>query len=99
MHDYDIFFGNSEPFCGATLGTVVGGGKTECCGDINKDCDTLPGSGPAVDYVFEFAKDNGTFLGAYLVAWKLATENGYGDDELTSLKDGTGSWNSVSGLA
>lgn len=99
LDEFDISFPNNEPFCGATLGTVVGGGKTECCGDINIDCDTLPGSGPAVDHVFEFAGDNDAFLEAYLEAWKIATENGFDDDELTRLIDGTGTWETTTALA
>ena len=62
------------------------------------DCDTLPGSGPAVDHVFEFAGDNDAFLEAYLEAWKIATENGFDDDELTRLIDGTGTWQTTTAL-
>eukprot|EP00971_Amphidinium_carterae_P233970 4642761-Amphidinium_carterae.1 len=71
-------------FCGSTNIPNRAGDQRELCCDGERDNDIDCGdfrepAGPAIDDVFDFARDEQEWLEVFRSAWTEATENGFSD--------------------
>lgn len=79
---------NGGEFCGSQ--SVRGPAeRPNCCGNNNDDCgDPGDPEGPAANAVLNFAADEAAWINTFVVAWRIATENGH--TSLQTLKSTCG---------